>query len=369
MSSPGLRRRGTITTVIAAQTTPRRRRALTPALLATLATTLTATLGLASIALADATQSSNWAGYAAHSSHVRFTHVFGAWRQPSAVCSPGTPTYSSQWVGLGGYAVDSSALAQIGSELDCDASGKPVSTVWYELVPAPSRRIRMTVALGDQLAAAVTVTGHLVRLQLSDLTRHTSFLRTVDAHQLDLSSADWIVEAPLQCTGRSSCQQLPLADFGTTAMTRASTRTSTGRRAGISDPLWRTTAIALSPNGRRFVGSGVNTGAEATPSRLGFGGTAFAVTYGAAGGSALTPASLSAQTVRGATLTRPGLRPPGPGPAARCCPGRAGRRGPACTRRSRRRPRAARGPRPARAAGDRAAPTPRRRRTPAPRRR
>ncbi len=293
-----------MTAVTPAQTTPRRRRTLALALLGALAVTL----GSASAALADATQSSNWAGYAAHSSQVRFTHVFGAWRQPSAVCTPGTPTYSSQWVGLGGYAVNSRALEQIGSELDCSASGKPVSTVWYELVPAPSQSIRMTIAPGDQLTAAVTVAGHLVRLRLSDLTRQTSFVRTVDVHQIDVSSADWIVEAPSACTSPGSCRQLALADFGTTAMTRASTQTSTGHRAGISDPLWRTTAIVLSSTGRRFVGSGVNTGADAAPSDLVFGGSAFAVTYARAGGSASAPAGATAQRVRGATLTRPGRR-------------------------------------------------------------
>ncbi len=305
-----------MTDVISVRTTPRRRGAAVSALLGAVA----ALLALAPSALADSAQSSNWAGYAAHSSRVHFTHVVGTWRQPSAVCAPGTPTYSSQWVGLGGFASNSTALEQVGSELDCSASGKLVSTVWYELVPAPSRNIRMTVAPGDQLTAAVAVTGHLVRLQLSDLTRHTTFSRTVFVRQLDVSSADWIVEAPSECSSSSSCQQLPLADFGTTAMTRASTQTSTGHRAGISDPLWRTTAITLSSAAGRFVGSGsaAGAGAEATPSNLVFGGSAFAVTYAGGRGSgpvssapaASAPAASApaAQRVRSSTLTRPGRR-------------------------------------------------------------
>ncbi len=269
---------------------------------------LAAALASAPSALADATQSSNWAGYAAHSSRVHFTHVSGAWRQPSAVCAPGTPTYSSQWVGLGGYAVNSNALEQIGSELDCTASGKMVSTVWYELVPAPSRSIRMTIAPGDQLIASVTVVGHLVRLQLSDLTRHRTFSRSVSVRRLDVSSADWIVEAPSECTSASACRQLALADFGSTAMTRASAQISTGHRAGISDPLWRTTAIALSSAGRHFVGAGANAGADAMPSNLVFGGSAFAVTYAGAGGPASTPSGPTAERVRSGLLARPGRR-------------------------------------------------------------
>jgi hypothetical protein len=163
----------------------------------------------------------------------------------------------------------------------------------------------MTVAPGDQLTAAVTVTGHLVRLQLSDLTRHTTFSRTVYVHQIDVSSADWIVEAPSECTSSSSCQQLALADFGTTAMIRASTQTSTGHRAGISDPLWRTTAITLSSAAGRFVGSGAGAGADAMPSNLVFGGSAFAVTYAGARGSTPVSSGTTAQRRRGATRSRP----------------------------------------------------------------
>ena len=289
-----------------AVTTPHRRRTAAAALLGA----VLAVLALVPSALADATQSSNWAGYAAHSPRLHFTRVVGTWRQPSAVCQPGTPTYSSQWVGLGGYAVNSSALEQIGSELDCSASGKLVSTVWYELVPAPSRNIRMTVSPNDQLTAAVTVTGHVVRLQLSDLTRRRSFSRIVKVRQVDLSSADWIVEAPSECAGAGSCQQLALANFGTTAMTRASTQLSTGHRAGISDPLWSTTAITLSSSAGHFVGSGsgATASASAAPSSLVFGGSAFAVTYAAAAGS--TPVSSGAAVLRvhGATLTRPRRR-------------------------------------------------------------
>lgn len=284
-------------------TTPRRRRRPSGALLAALAAALFA----APSALADTTSSSNWAGYAAHSAKVKFTRVFGAWRQPTATCTPGQPTYSSEWVGLGGYYATSSALEQIGSELDCNTKGRVVSSVWYELVPAPSRDIRMRVNPGDELTASVSVTGRTVTLILTDLTRHKQFTRTVTVHQLDLTSADWIVEAPSECSGVNSCQQLALADFGTTAMTRASTRTSTGHTAAIADPRWTTTEITLSSAGRRFVGPGGSANATAAVSSLVFGGSAFAVTYQPPGGS--PPSSTtSAQTVRGTTLARPGRR-------------------------------------------------------------
>jgi len=75
-----------------------RRRGLTLVLLA-----FALSAASAPAALADSTQSSNWAGYAIHRSGVSFTKVIGAWRQPSATCTAGSPAYSSAWVGLGGY--------------------------------------------------------------------------------------------------------------------------------------------------------------------------------------------------------------------------------------------------------------------------
>src|SRR5436190_12438419 len=128
-------------------------------------------------ALADSVTSSNWAGYAVHRGGVKFKRVTGTWRQPKATCTPGRATYSSVWVGLGGYSVSSKALEQIGGEVDCNARGKVISSAWYELVPAPSRTIRLKVRPGDELKATVTVIGHQARLQLRNLTRRHTFTR------------------------------------------------------------------------------------------------------------------------------------------------------------------------------------------------
>jgi hypothetical protein len=116
--------------------------------------------------------STNWSGYVAHGSGVHFRYVSALWTQPVATCTAGDPTYSAVWVGLGGYSLSSQALEQIGTEADCSASGRVISTAWYELVPAPSRGIRMTVDPGDVMAGSVTVVGHRVTLTLVDRTRH-----------------------------------------------------------------------------------------------------------------------------------------------------------------------------------------------------
>lgn len=269
-----------------------------------LAGTFTVSLLLAPAALADSTQSSNWAGYAAHASHVSYSYVFGAWRQPSVSCTAGTPTYSSVWVGLGGYNINSNALEQIGSEVDCSATGRVVSTVWYELVPAPSRAIRMQVGPGDELTASVSAVGHRVRLQLADLTRKTSFSRTTRVSQIDLSSADWIVEAPSECTSSTSCQELALADFGSTGFSRASVQTSTGHKGRIADRHWTTTKIVLATGSRQFIGGPPSPGVTAAPSTLSAGGSAFTVTYQASSAPGQPTPSMRRAMVAGVRLLR-----------------------------------------------------------------
>jgi hypothetical protein len=237
-------------------------------------------------ASADSSQSSNWAGYAVHHKRVNFNKVLGTWIQPTATCTAGQPTYSSVWVGIGGYSVSSQALEQIGTEADCTAAGVESSTAWYELVPAPSQAVRIPVAPGDHVRASVAVAGHQVTLTLTNLTHRRSFSKRLHASQVDTTSAEWIVEAPSVCSS-SSCQTLPLANFGSTGFTAASAQTTTRHVGTIDDHRWTTTKITLAEGGRRFI-SGGGPGAPfatATPSSLTARDTAFTVTYrGSAGG-------------------------------------------------------------------------------------
>jgi hypothetical protein len=235
----------------------------------------------ASTAFADSSTSSNWAGYAVHRSGVRFRSISATWRQPNAACRAGHETYSAVWVGLGGYSQNSNALEQIGTEVDCSLSGRVLSSAWYELVPAPSESINLRVRPADAMAASVTVVGHRVDLKLSDLTRHTAFNKSFAAASIDVTSAEWIVEAPSDCTTATSCQTLPLANFGTTGFSSATARSISGVTGAISSHAWGTTSITLSPGGRRYVtyrGSGPSAGA-AKPSKLSSGGSGFSVNY------------------------------------------------------------------------------------------
>lgn len=240
-----------------------------------------AALAAAPAALADSSESSNWAGYAVHHARVTFRQVVGIWTQPRTTCTSGVPTYSSLWVGIGGYSISSKALEQIGTESDCNAAGRIVSTAWYELVPAASQTIRLIVRPGDRLRAVVAVSGRDVSLMLQNLTRHRTFRRTVRASRLDTSSAEWILEAPSVCAGGYTCQTLPLADFGSDGFAGASVISTRGIRGSITSRHWTTTKITLAQAGRHFIAGGNAQSAPptATPSSLRRGGRAFALKY------------------------------------------------------------------------------------------
>lgn len=232
-------------------------------------------------AFADGTNSSNWAGYAVHRSGVSFRTVSGTWRQPNVSCTPGVPTYSAFWLGLGGYSLNAAALEQAGTEVDCGPDGKPISSAWYEVVPAPSIPIELTVRPGDLVRAGVTVAGRRVSIRLDDVTRHRGFRKSFNAPTIDISSAEWIVEAPSECVTPNSCQTLPLADFASTTFGSASVGSSTGHIGSIDDSAWRWTKITLTPGGRRFTtyqGPGPSN-AAAMPSSLLSNGSSFQVSF------------------------------------------------------------------------------------------
>jgi hypothetical protein len=149
-------------------------------------------------------------------------------------------------------------------------------------VPAAPVKLGLTVRPGDTISASVTVSGRSVKLFIADRTRGTSFSKQIDVAQVDVSSADWIVEAPSACGNDGNCRALPLANFGTTSFASVKATSATGHTGTISDPAWSAVAITLSTRARglRFTtdqGSGTAAPADLSPA-----GDAFAVTYQAA---------------------------------------------------------------------------------------
>jgi hypothetical protein len=239
-------------------------------------------------------QSENWSGYVsgAGDQSTQFKDVSGSWVVPTAKCTAsGQPTYSAFWVGLGG-AGDTEALEQTGTEGNCSAQGTASYYAWYELVPKAPVRVDLPVSAGDHISSKVTVDGTSVSIWLSDETSGQTFSKTLQMSNPDVSSAEWIAEAPSQCDGSvSDCTPLPLTDFGTAQFTSSSATDTAGHTGPISDPEWDATAVTLSPDagsmgfqGASFTSGGGTGGA--TPSALTDNGSAFSVAYASDGSSA-----------------------------------------------------------------------------------
>jgi hypothetical protein len=236
-------------------------------------------LAFPATAFAGTGTSSNWAGYAVHRSGVHFRAVSAAWTVPAVSCT-GRPGYSANWVGLGGYHTDAAALEQIGTESDCTRSGRPVYSAWFELVPDTSRNLSLSVKAGDRVSARVEVDVQTVRLHLRNLTRGTSFARTLTARAVDTTTAEWILEAPSACT-ISRCRVLPLAGFAATTFNSAHATSSGGHTGTISDPRWAATAIDLASGGPQLGGprgQDLAGAASATTGALSASGGSFTVT-------------------------------------------------------------------------------------------
>jgi hypothetical protein len=202
---------------------------------------LTATAGAAT------SISTNWAGYVsvpAASVASRFSSVSGSWTQPSASCTSGKEAYSAVWVGLGGYSKSASSLEQVGTDADCARSGRASYSAWYELLPAGPVKVSLKVHPGDRMSASVTVRSRNVTLRLHDLSTGGHLTTTRRVAKTDVSSAEWIVEAPSVCVTASSCRPLPLTNFGTTLFSTA-TATARGHKGTIEDQDWSAIALEL----------------------------------------------------------------------------------------------------------------------------
>jgi hypothetical protein len=190
--------------------------------------------------------SENWAGYAV--TGKRFSTVSASWTEPAVKASSGSSdSYSAVWVGLGGYKSSSSSLEQIGTAADY-TGGHAHYYAWYELYP--SREVRLNIAIhpGDKISARVSVAGATVTVSLSDNTTGQSTAKTLHMSDPNISSAEWIVEAPATETFGSNTQILALADFGRVSISSARA-TAAGHMGGISDSHWTATRIQMRSQG------------------------------------------------------------------------------------------------------------------------
>ena len=194
--------------------------------------------------------SSNWAGYAISApvgaDPLTFGDVTGTWVVSPASCTLASSSSSAFWVGLGGLSSDSSSLQQLGTQTDCNLDGTASYSAWWEIVPASVVPVKLKINPGDTITAAVVVSGQRVTMSLKDVTRRTRFSKTITTAQpLDVSSAEWIAEAPSVCGAGNRCRVLPLTNFGTVTFAHAAAIGNT-HPGTILDPLWQATPIQLS---------------------------------------------------------------------------------------------------------------------------
>jgi hypothetical protein len=231
--------------------------------------------------------SSNWSGYAASAvadGTATFSDVTASWIQPKVSCTAGRTDSVAFWVGLGGDSEASQSLEQLGTEANCDGRGAaPTYSAWWEIVPAASVRIPLKLRAGDRVTAAVVVKGEAVTLFLKNVTRKSRFTKTVTpAQPPDVSSAEWIAEAPSECNASGFCRGVPLTQFGTVTFTNAAA-IADGHPGTISDPAWTADPIELIADGggRRFFGLGdvLGPGVGAIPGELSADGRSFSVAW------------------------------------------------------------------------------------------
>ena len=255
-------------------------------------------IGLLAVALsvplapAAATETSaNWAGYVVSATATTYTSVTATWRQPAVKCGVSDAGSSSAfWVGLGGYDDTSQALEQAGTSADCDpATGKATYYAWYELVPQPAVTIKtLRISAHDLITTSVNVLdGTTVEFQVKNRTRGTVSTTKLPFATPDLTSAEWIAEAPSDCSSYR-CRPIPLANFGSVAFTRIA---ALGNGAGgtlTMNPDWTTTGVELVPNGDRGFypgrdrfGGFANSTAGASPGMASSDGRSFSVKWSA----------------------------------------------------------------------------------------
>lgn len=182
--------------------------------------------------------SESWAGYIlTMHSRGRFGRIAGDWTEPPASCDAGRPSSALFWVGFGGYEQHSLQMEQIGTYAECDAAAAPSYGAWLELPPAPEVRIKMRIRPGDAISASVDVSGQRAYFVIRDHTTGRHYARRFSVRRPDTATAEWIVEAPLECE-RQSCVVDPLTDFGTVTFSELRASGANGRAGGISDPAW-----------------------------------------------------------------------------------------------------------------------------------
>ncbi|EQD79937.1 hypothetical protein B1A_01415, partial [mine drainage metagenome] len=202
------------------------------------------------------------------------TRVSGSWTVQS-VSSSSSSTYSSQWIGIGGFFAHDRSLIQTGTESDY-SSGSAQYNAWYEMLPASETPISgFAVSPGDTISSAILYAGiaphhtQYWNIYLNDTTQNEHFFIQV-TYKSSMLSAEWIEERP-EIGGKLST----LADFGTayygsdyTSVSRTNYATINGVNTALGSLPYESITMTTS-SGALY----------AQPSALTSDGISFSVTY------------------------------------------------------------------------------------------
>ena len=219
-----------------------------------LATAALIVLGASPLSASAASKNSyDWSGYVARDGG--FSSVSGAWSVPRVEPrgSAGSSELAS-WVGIGG-ANGAHDLIQTGTNAIV-ANGNVSYTAWYELYPAPSVIVPLSVSAGDSIFASVAALGGgRWFIYIEDRSTGGSYHAIVHYRSTG-SSAEWIVERPWTANG-----QTELPAFSGAAFTRMFARKNGTTITPATSPADKLTLISrrgiplLSPSALSHAGS------------------------------------------------------------------------------------------------------------------
>jgi hypothetical protein len=127
------------------------------------------------------------------------------------------------------------------------------------------------------------VNGQSIVFSLKNITRHTRFSKVLTAKQeLDTGSAEWIAEAPSNCSSTGRCRPVPLTNFGTVTFSSIAA-IGNAHPGTLSDPAWTASAIELISHGSLDplfgLGDPLGDGVGARPGDASSDGRTFSVSW------------------------------------------------------------------------------------------
>jgi len=169
-----------------------------------------------------------WAGYVATRASG-YGEVRATWRVPAIKCSRATHGNGTvyAWIGEGGYARGvMSPLIQAGTASDC-FDGLLRYHAFYETYPGSyAQDFPVSIEAGDAFAVLVRqISASQWKLSVHDLTLHERS-STLIYHQVDMTTADFVVERPTLCS--SDCSQVSVPRFDPVVFTNVQMRDNAG---------------------------------------------------------------------------------------------------------------------------------------------